>query len=88
MPTAPVRVHQETHEQTKKMAALVGRSPGELLDEAWEEYMAKHRAEFAVELETAAELVRNGSRQELVDFANRNNADKAKRASARIRSKR
>lgn len=88
MPTAPVRVHQETHEQTKKMAALVGRSAGELLDEAWEEYMEKHRAEFAAELETAAHLVRNGSRQDLVAFANRNNAEKAKRASARIRSKR
>lgn len=88
MPTAPVRVHQETHEQTKQMAALVGKNPGELLDEAWGEYMENHRAAFAAELETAANLVRNGSRQDLAEFANRNNGEKAKRASARIRAKR
>lgn len=87
MASTTMRVPTELNEQTKRMAALTGGTPGDLLAEAWAEYMENHRDEFALELEHAAHLVRNGSREELVGFANRNNREKAKKAAARLREK-
>ncbi len=68
------------------MASLVGKTPGDLLTAAWKEYLENHRAEFAKELETAAEIVRNGSMEDLASYAGRYNDERAKQASARIRS--
>ncbi len=84
---ASVRVSDDMHQETRRVAALRGDTPGALLAEAWKEYMLNHKEEFAAELEQAARIVRNGTQQDLVDFANRNNREKAERAAARIRSK-
>lgn len=87
MASTTMRVPTELNEQTKRMAALTGSTPGDLLADAWAEYMENHRDDFALELEHAANLVRNGSREELVEFANRNNREKAKKAASRLRNK-
>ncbi len=87
MASTTIRISTDLHEQTRRMAALRGETPGELLAQAWDEYLANHREDFALELEQAAELVRNGTRDDLVRFVNRNNREKAERASARLRQK-
>lgn len=87
MSSTTIRVSTDLNDQAKRMAALTGGTPGDLLAEAWAEYMENHRDEFALELQQAADLIRNGTREDLVKFANRNNREKAKRASARLRNK-
>lgn len=87
MASTTVRVSIDLHEQTRQIAALRGETPGDLLAKAWDEYMEKHREDFALELEAAARLIRDGSREELVQYVNRNNREKARRASARLRQK-
>ncbi|MBF6620866.1 MAG: hypothetical protein ITG02_11635 [Patulibacter sp.] len=51
------------------MSELVRQKPSDLLAAAWSEYVERHRAEFASDLSQAAELVRSGSFDDLVDFA-------------------
>src|SRR5690349_13149479 len=46
-----VRMPQTEHLEAKRMAALRGVTPGDLLAEAWREYVMNHRQEFATDLE-------------------------------------
>ncbi|HET6547295.1 MAG TPA: hypothetical protein VFG79_02480 [Solirubrobacter sp.] len=59
----------ELQEQVTRVSELVRETPGELLTAAWAEYVERHRDEFAADLQRAAELVRDGTLQDLVDFA-------------------
>ncbi|MEJ7891406.1 MAG: hypothetical protein WKF94_02045 [Solirubrobacteraceae bacterium] len=68
-PTAVMRVPAEMHEQVSRVSDLVKQTPGDLLAAAWTEYVERHRDDFAQDLERAAELLRNGTLEDLVDFA-------------------
>ena len=46
--------------------------------------MDERPAEFAADLKTASGLLRNGTHQDIVDFANRNNGKKARQARDRF----
>ncbi len=75
-----VRVPDTVLTEAKQIAALRGQQPGDLLAEAWREYLANHRASFASELEQAASILRNGTLDELATFASRDASDRAKAA--------
>jgi hypothetical protein len=67
--TVPIRVPTDVHQQVNRLAKLCGDQPAELLAAAWREYVENHRTDFATDLEKAAALVRNGTLDELVEFA-------------------
>jgi hypothetical protein len=69
MTTTTVRVPVELQEQVTRVSELVRETPGELLAAAWAEYVERHRDDFAADLQRAANLVRNGTLEDLVDFA-------------------
>jgi hypothetical protein len=82
--SAVVRIPEETHEEITRIAAFRGEQPGHLIAEAWREYIANHRGEFAADLEQAARLLRDGTLEELTEFVNRSVPARAKRAAARL----
>jgi hypothetical protein len=43
-----------------------------LVAEAWREYIANHREEFAADLEKTAQLLRDGTLSHLAEFSSRN----------------
>ena len=69
MSTTTVRVPVELQQQVTRVSELVQETPGELLAAAWAEYVERHRDDIAEDLQRAAELVRNGTLEQLVDFA-------------------
>lgn len=81
-----VRIPTSVHLETKRLAAVRGKQAGELLAEAWREYLANHREQFAKDLEEAAKILRQGTHEDLADFANRNVEARAQEAAERVRS--
>lgn len=67
--TTTVRVPVALQREVSRVSDLVRETPGELLAAAWAEYVERHRDEIAADLERAADLVRNGTLEDLVDFA-------------------
>jgi hypothetical protein len=82
-----VRVPDDVHLEAKQVAAFRGQTPGEVLGEAWRRFMEENREQFAMDLEEAARLLRNGSADELAEFTSRNVRARAEAAAARSRSK-
>lgn len=67
-----VRLPEELYESARRIAALQGRQAGDLLSEAWEQYMATHRDQLAADFEQAAQLLREGDVNALAGLASRN----------------
>lgn len=86
--TRVLRVPEETHNEATQIAALRGSQPGQLLAEAWREYMENHRKEFAADLEQVAKLLRDGTLEQLAEFTSRNADARAAKAVERLNSKR
>ncbi len=63
------RISEETHESARKIAALQGRSLSDLLDDAWSDYLDKHREQLAATFEEAAKLLREGDTEGLAALA-------------------
>lgn len=81
-----VRVPGTVHNQAKQLAGMRGQQPGEVIAEAWAEYIENHRGEFASDLEEAARVLREGTLDELATFASRNVESRAKAAADALRS--
>jgi hypothetical protein len=81
-----IRIPDAVHLETKRLAAVRGQQAGELLAEAWREYLANHRDQFANDLEESAHRLRHGNHEDLAEFANRNVKDRAKAAAERAQS--
>jgi hypothetical protein len=79
-----VRVPADVHKEITRVAAFRGEQPGSLIAEAWREFLAKHRKEFAADLERAAQLLRDGTLDELAAFTSRSASERAERAAARL----
>lgn len=73
----PMRVPESVHTEAKRIAALQGVQPGEIIARAWREYVQNHRAEFAADLEEAARRLRDGTLDDLAAFASRNVDERA-----------
>lgn len=86
--TKVLRVPEGTHSEATQMAALRGSSAGQLLADAWHEYMEHHREEFAADLEKVAKLMRDGTLDQLAEFTSRNAERRAAEAIERRESKR
>lgn len=84
--TTTIRVSAEIQGEISRIAALRGVSSGELLGEAWREFLETHRSELAENLEQAAKILRDGTTQDLADFLSRDVPERAKRAAKAARS--
>jgi len=80
-----VRLPEDMYESAKRIAALQGRSPADLLTDAWEQYLVVHREELATGFEEAAELLRAGDTEGLATLASRS-ADARAAAAVAARS--
>ncbi len=85
--TKVLRVPEATHNEATHIAALRGSNPGELIAEAWREYIEKHREEFAADLEKVAKLMRDGTLEQLAEFTSRNAKQRAAAAVEKRRSR-
>jgi hypothetical protein len=81
--TNVVRVPEGVHMEATQVARLRGKQPSEVIADAWRQYMATNRDQFAADLEEAAQLLRNGTTQDLAKFASRNVSTRAEAAVAR-----
>lgn len=79
-----VRIPDEVHEEAARIAAFRGQQPGHLIAEAWREYIANHRKEFAADLEQAAKHLRDGTLGQLTTFTSRTASARAKTAAERL----
>jgi predicted transcriptional regulator len=66
--TTTVRIPTDMQNEVARIAALRGVSSGQLLGEAWREFLANHRAKLAEDLEQAADILRSGTTEDLARF--------------------
>lgn len=83
-----LRVPEHVHNEATQIAKLRHSQPGHLVAEAWREYIANHREEFAADLETTAKLLRDGTLERLAEFTSRNAGARAAAAVERLSSSR
>jgi len=65
------RIPEEVAAGSRAIAKLQGRSPNDVLVQAWREYLERHRDEIAAGAERAAQLLRVGDIEGLVALAGR-----------------
>jgi predicted DNA-binding protein len=80
------RLPEDLYENIKKISALEGRPPGEVLRDAWEQYLTTNREGLAAQFETAAELLRKGDTQGLATMASASVEARAEMAAEAARS--
>jgi metal-responsive CopG/Arc/MetJ family transcriptional regulator len=83
-----VRLPEDLYANVKKIAALQGRQPSDVLTEAWQQYLSKHRDELAASFEEAAALLRSGDTAGLTELASRSVETRAEGAATAVRRKR
>lgn len=69
--SAVTRLPAEVHASAKAIAVMQGCTPGEVIAQAWREYVERHSDEFAADFERAAALIRAGDTGGLAAHANR-----------------
>lgn len=79
------RIPEEVAAGSKTIAKLQGRSPNDVLVQAWREYIEHHRAEIAAGAERAAQLLRDGDMDGLIAFAGRDAKEWAAQAGEDVR---
>lgn len=80
-----VRLPEDLYESARRIAALQGRQAGDLLSEAWEQYMDAHREQLASDFEEAAQLLRSGDAKGLTELAGRSAKTRAEEAARAAR---
>lgn len=65
--TAPVRIPEEVLAHVQQIAALRGSKPGDLLSQAWDEFLANHRDEIAASFDEVAAMLRSGDTKGLME---------------------
>jgi metal-responsive CopG/Arc/MetJ family transcriptional regulator len=81
------RLPEDLYENIKKVAALEGRQPAEVLRDAWQQYLATNREVLAAQFESAAALLRNGDTEGLARLASEKVEQRAELAAEAARSK-
>lgn len=69
--SAVTRLPADVNSSAKQIAAMQGRTPGDVIAQAWREFLERHRDEFAADFERAAALIREGDTEGLAAHANR-----------------
>ena len=85
MATTTARISERTSLESRRIAALQGVSQSEVLDQAWADFLASNRDQFAKDLEEAAKIVRDGTTEELAAFIGRDSERDAVAAAERMR---
>jgi prephenate dehydrogenase len=81
-----VRLPEDLYESARRIAALQGRQAGDLLSEAWQQYLESHREQLASDFEEAAQLLRSGDTTRLTEFAARTAKVRAEEAARAART--
>ena len=84
--SATMRVPEDVRQETTRLASMRGQSAGDLLAQAWREYIEHHKEEFASDLEQVANILRKGTTQDLAGFISRSSSERAANAAAEARS--
>jgi len=79
-PTTTVRISKDLSSEVAKIAALRGQTSGDLLAEAWKEFLARNKDAFAKDMEEAAKIIRTGTTNDLAAFISRDVSTRAKAA--------
>jgi hypothetical protein len=80
--TQPVRIPEETYRSARQVAGLLGTTPGGLLQEAFQEYVARHRDEINEAFDYAKKYVASQDREGLVHLASQGIRERARQAAA------
>ena len=87
MSTTTVRIPADVFQSARRIAALQGRTPGDVLADAWHEYLVENREQFAADLEEAAELVRAGDTEGLARHTSRSAEERGRNLARRARGR-
>lgn len=82
MNTQPVRIPEETLRSARQISGLLGTTPGSLLQEAFQEYVAHHRDEINEAFDYAKKYIASQDREGLIHLASKGIRERAKRAAA------
>jgi hypothetical protein len=82
MNTQPVRIPEDTLRSARQISGLLGTTPGSLLHEAYQEYLANHREEINDVFDYAKKYVASQDREGLLHLASQGIRERAKRAAA------
>jgi hypothetical protein len=83
--TTAVRVPDEVLDEVKRIAALTGDTPGNMLAQAWTEFIERHRDELSVQFTEVARMLREGDKNGLASLSKQTRAVRASAAAARVR---
>lgn len=81
-----LRVPEGLYESARTIAALQGRQAGDLLQDAWAQYLELNKDQLAADFEAAAEMIRAGNTAGLSDLATRTTDQRAAAAAAAVRA--
>jgi len=84
--TQPVRIPEEDLRSARSIAGMLGTTPGNLLHEAYQEYVANHRDEINETFRLAKRYIAAGDRGGLIRIASRGIRERAERAAAEAAS--
>jgi hypothetical protein len=83
MSTVVVRIDEAVLADVKAVAGMRGKTPGDMLAQAWSEFAKRHRAAISADFERVAELVRRGDREGLLEFTRQTRSARAQEAAER-----
>ena len=86
METTTIRVATDVHTEIAGLAAMRGMSSGDLLGQAWREFLDNNKDLLAEDLEKVAEILRDGTTQDLAAFLSRDVSERAKLAAKKART--
>jgi hypothetical protein len=81
--TTTVRISKELSREVAQIASLRGQTSGELLAQAWQEFLARNKDVFAKDMEEAAKIIRTGTTRDLASFLSQDVEDRAEVAAKR-----
>ena len=84
--TQPVRIPEDDLRSARSIAGLLGTTPGNLLHEAFQEYLANHREEINDTFRAAKKHLATGDREGLMGLASRGIHQRAQQAAAEAAS--
>ena len=83
MSTVVVRIDEAVLADVKAVAGIRGKTPGDMLAQAWTEFVSHHRGEISADFDHVADMVRRGDRDGLLEFARQRRSARAEAAAER-----
>lgn len=86
MPSHPVRIPEGTLSQLRVVSAVYGRTPGEVLSEAFNEYLDHHREDLRHQFELTQKYVLSGDADTMLELTRPARERRAKKTAARVKA--